>query len=75
LPTIEEYNNMSTAYLVDILAQQTEKFTQLMADKEFTGEYETLKDVIHQLQAVIESRKVSSISEPNLSFTAPDSTA
>lgn len=51
-----DYNTMTTPSLVDLLAQETQKFTQLMADKEFSPEYQACKNTIRQIQAVIESR-------------------
>jgi len=63
---------MATANLVDLLAQETQRFTQLMAENRFSQEYEECKGVIHQIQAVIESRRKEAITEHN--FTTPDKT-
>ena len=68
-----DYSTMSTAHLVDLLAQETQKFTQLMMDKEFTAEYNECKAIIQHIQATIESRTEVTISDPNLSFAPPDS--
>ena len=59
--TIQDYNNMNTANLVDLLAQETQKFTQLLTDKEFTPEYEEIKNTIKLIQGIIESRQDSTI--------------
>jgi hypothetical protein len=56
MPMLPDYQNMTTSNLVDLLAQETEKFTQLMMDKKFGNEYEDCKQVIHQLQALITLR-------------------
>ena len=63
--TLQEYNNMTTASLVDLLAQETEKFTRLMAHKEFTTEYNDVKNTIRIIQGVIESRNESTQTHPN----------
>jgi hypothetical protein len=47
---------MTTASLVDLLAQETEKITRLMADKEFTAEYKDVKSAVKLIQEIIESR-------------------
>jgi hypothetical protein len=52
-----DYQNMTTANLVDLLAQETQKFTQLMMDKKYGEEYEACKQVIQQIQAAISSRQ------------------
>ena len=52
-----DYQNMTTANLVDLLAQETQKFTQFMMDKKYGEEYETCKQVIQQIQAAISSRQ------------------
>ena len=70
-----DYNNMATANLVDLLAQETQKFTQLMSESRFSQEYEDCKGTIHQIQAVIESRNGTTITDPSLAFTPPDTTA
>lgn len=72
--TLDEYNNMNTANLVDLLAQETQKFTQLMTEKEFTPEYEEIKSTIKLIQEIIEFRQDTTITQPEISFTLPDST-
>lgn len=43
--------------LVDILAQKTQKFTQLLVYKNFGDEYRECKEAIQQILAEIELRK------------------
>jgi hypothetical protein len=52
-----EYNNMTTTSLVDLLAEQTERFTHLISENRHTPEYEELKTNIRMIQSVIEARK------------------
>lgn len=54
LPDIQ---NMTMGELVDLLAQETQKFTQLMMEKEKSPEYETTKNLVQQIQAIIAVRK------------------
>lgn len=58
-----DYQMMSTANLVDLLAQETEKFTQLMMDRKYSDEYEYLKSRVQQIQAIIEMRRAFSARE------------
>jgi hypothetical protein len=60
---IENRQNMSMEELVDILAQKTEKFTQLLVYKDFGSEYKECKEVIRQILAEIEFRKETTINE------------
>ncbi|HUR66358.1 MAG TPA: hypothetical protein VMZ03_08385 [Chitinophagaceae bacterium] len=53
---IPDYNKMITDDLVDLLAHETQRFTQLMMDKEFTSEYAKCKRTIEKIQKVIEER-------------------
>jgi len=66
-----DYHSMVTPMVVDLLARKTEKFTQLMAAREFTLEYEQLKETISQLQAVIASRNSVPITQHDFSFNSP----
>ena len=68
------FTEMPNDMLVDLLAQETEKFSQLMAEKRFSDEYYESKNIILQLQAVIESRKQQTMSEQSLTYTPPDTT-
>jgi hypothetical protein len=52
-----DFANMETGELMDLLAKETGRFTQLMTAKEFTPEYEQCKDRVRQIMAVITSRK------------------
>jgi hypothetical protein len=54
---IENRQNMTMEELVDILAQKTQKFTQLLMYKDFGNEYKECKEVIRQILAEIEIRK------------------
>ena len=56
-PMLTDYQNMTTANLVDLLAQETQKITQFMMDKEYGKDYEQCKQVIQQLQAAIAFRR------------------
>ena len=48
---------MTMDQLVDILAQKTQKFTQLLVYKNFGDEYQECKEAIQQILAEIELRK------------------
>ena len=54
---LENSQNMTMDELVDILAQKTQKFTQLLVYKNFGDEYRECKEAIHQILAEIELRK------------------
>ncbi len=54
---IEECQNMTIEELVDILAQKTQRFTQLLVYKDFGNEYKECKGSIRQILAEIEIRK------------------
>lgn len=51
--------------LVDILAQKTQKFTQLLVYKDFGNEYSECKEAIQQILTEIELRKETTIREQN----------
>ena len=53
----EDRQNTTMEELVDILAQKTEKFTQLLVYKDFGNEYKECKEAIQQILAEIETRK------------------
>lgn len=53
----EESQDMTIDQLVDILAQKTERLTQLLAYKNFGKEYKECKGSIKELLAEIELRK------------------
>jgi len=54
---IEDRQNLTIEELVDILAQKTQKFTQLLVYKDFGNEYKECKETIRQLLAEIEIKK------------------
>ena len=56
---IQDCQNMSMDELVDILAQKTQQFTQLLVYKNFGKEYKECKEAIQQILAQIELRKKS----------------
>ena len=65
---IEDRQNMPMEELVDILAQKTQRFTQLLAYKDFGNEYKECKQAIQQILAEIEIRKeATSIQQNNAS--------
>ena len=53
----EELQNMPMEELVDILAQKTQKFTQLLVYKNFGIEYKECKEAIQEILTEIEIRK------------------
>jgi carboxypeptidase C (cathepsin A) len=53
----EERQNKTMDELVDILAQKTERFTQLLVYKDFGTEYKECKEAIQEILAEIELRK------------------
>ena len=56
---IENSQHMTMDELVDILAQKTQKFTQLLVYKDFGNEYKECKEAIQHLLAEVELRKES----------------
>jgi uncharacterized protein with von Willebrand factor type A (vWA) domain len=60
LPALKQ---LSMEELVDLLAHKTQKFTQLLVEKEFTEEYKENKEAIQQILAEIELRKESQVGE------------
>ena len=58
---IEDRQNMTMEELVDILAQKTQRFTQLLVYKDFGNEYKECKQAIQQILAEIELRKGNNI--------------
>jgi hypothetical protein len=53
----EDLQNLTMEQLVDILAQKTQRFTQLLVYKDFGNEYKECKQAIQQILAEIEIRK------------------
>ena len=65
---IEDRQHLTMEELVDILAQKTQKFTQLLVYKDFGNEYKECKQAIQQILAEIEIRKgATSIQQNNAS--------
>ena len=54
---VPTYKNLSVEELVDLLAQKTQVFTHLMAEKDFSEEYKETKIAIQAILSEIESRK------------------
>jgi len=67
---IEDRQNMTMEELVDILAQKTEKFTQLLAHKDFGNGYIEFKQAIKQILAEIEIRKGTTLAKENKATSA-----
>lgn len=59
----ENLQNMTMEQLVDILAQKTQKFTQLMVYKDFGNEYKECKNAIQQILTEIEIRKETRVQQ------------
>ena len=66
---------MTKDELVDILAQKTERFTQLLVYKDFGNEYKECKKAIQQILAEIELRKGNNIQNPGSILNGSNSTA
>jgi spore maturation protein CgeB len=64
--------NMTMEELVDILAQKTQQFTQLLVYKDFGKEYKECKDAIQQLLLEIEKRKEKAEVENKSQLGQPD---
>jgi len=58
---IEDHQNLTMEELVDILAQKTGRFTQLLVYKDFGKEYKECKAAIQQILEEIELRKGNNI--------------
>ena len=67
---IEDRQNMTMEELVDILAQKTQKFTQLLVYKDFGTEYKECKETIRQILAEIEIRKEKTFDQQNKAASA-----
>ena len=69
---IQDSQNMSMDELVDILAQKTQQFTQLLVYKDFGKEYKECKEAIQQILAEIESPKENTATDPALELKESD---
>lgn len=58
--------------LVDLLALETEKLTQLLSAKQFNEEYERTKQKIRELTAAIEGYKEVTVITSKPEFNDPD---
>jgi len=67
---IEDRQNMTMEELVDILAQKTQRFTQLLVYKDFGNEYKECKETIRQILAEIEIRKEKTFDQQNKAASA-----
>jgi hypothetical protein len=68
---IQDYQNMTMEELVDILAQKTQKITQLLVEKKFDDEYKQCKEDIQQILAQIELKKESDQTDAHLKINGP----
>ena len=66
----ENHQNLTMEELVDILAQKTQKFTQLLVYKDFGNEYKECKETIRQILAEIEIRKEKTFDQQNKASSA-----
>lgn len=70
----DDLQNLDTATIVDMLAQKTERYTQLLSEKMLNEEYEELKKTIELIQEELTLRHQSNDSNPDIRFEEPDST-
>ena len=54
---LQNYSNISTPHLVDLLALETERFTHLLSSKQFGPEYDEVKKKLDELNSEIAHRK------------------
>ena len=66
----EDLQNMTKEELVDILAQKTGRFTQLLVYKDFGVEYKECKQAVQQILAELEIRKEKTISQQKKAASA-----
>jgi hypothetical protein len=64
----EEYRNLSLEELVDVLAQKTQKFTQLLVEKSFNEAYKQSKEDIQRILTEIELRKDTAAKETTTGY-------
>lgn len=58
---IEDSQKMTMEELVDILAEKTQKYTQLLVYKDFGNEYKECKEAIQHILAEIDLRRETTI--------------
>lgn len=61
----EDSQKMTMEELVDILAQKTQKYTQLLVYKDFGNEYKECKEAIQHILAEINLRKETTVEGQN----------
>lgn len=61
----EDSQKMTMEELVDILAQKTQKYTQLLVYKDFGNEYKECKEAIQHILAEINLRKETTVQGQN----------
>ena len=66
----ENLQNLTMEELVDILAQKTQRFTQLLVYKYFGNEYKECKQAIKQILAEIETQKETTLAKQNKTTSA-----
>jgi hypothetical protein len=66
----EDLQNLTKEELVDILAQKTGRFTQLLVYKNFGNEYKECKQAIQQILTEIELRKGKTFDQQNKAASA-----
>ena len=66
----ENLQNLTMEELVDILAQKTQRFTQLLVYKDFGNEYKECKLAIQQILAEIEIRKEKTFNQQKKAASA-----
>jgi hypothetical protein len=69
-PMLLDYQNMSTDSLMELLAHETVKLTELLAEKKFDAEYEKCKEGIKQIHVILDIRK-GTTTTPNPIFREP----
>jgi|GEM_PF-6097655 len=70
----QELNSLDLESIVDLLAQKTQRFTQMLMENTSEEEYKNLKEAIEEIVAEIKSRQSVSTSETNIDFQKPDTT-
>ena len=66
---IKDSQNMTMEELVDILAEKTQKYTQLLVYKDFGSEYKECKEAIRHILAEIDLRKETTTGQSQATST------
>ena len=69
----EDFSAMTMSKLVDLLAQETEKFTHLLTYKKYGSEYDESKKKIHRITAAINDHRNKSQYGENRNNSDPNS--